>query len=133
MEGKEDLGSTTGHDVFVNKLSEEVRQKAHFIENPVGLRQLMEAIGERDFSGFREEKGNMRRIISVEKEIRCMRELISGILEKQDKLIMENKELKKKYSKCESALKINNEMKEAMEELKKENEILKCNEYEGGG
>lgn len=38
--------------------------------------------------------------------------------------------MKKKYSKCESALKINNEMKEAMEELKKENEILMCNEYE---
>ncbi len=40
-----------------------------------------------------------------------MRELISGILEKQDKIIMENKELRKKYSECESALKINNEMK----------------------
>ncbi len=45
---------------------------------------------------------------------------------------MENRELIKKYSECESALKINNETKEAMEELKKENEILKtkCNEYE---
>ncbi len=45
---------------------------------------------------------------------------------------MENKELTKKYSECESALKINNEMKEAIEELKKENGILKAklNGYE---
>ncbi len=35
---------------------------------------------------------------------------------------MVNNELRKKYSECESALKINNEMKEAMEEQKKENE-----------
>ncbi len=53
--------------MFVNKPSEEVRQKVCFIETPVGLRQLVEASGERDFSGFREEKGNMKRIISVEK------------------------------------------------------------------
>ncbi len=38
MKGKEDLGGATGHDVFVNKPSEEVRQKAHFVETPVGLR-----------------------------------------------------------------------------------------------
>ncbi len=37
------------------------------------------------FGGFREEKGNVRRTTSVEREIRCIKELISGILEKQDK------------------------------------------------
>ena len=42
------------------------------IETPMGLRRLMESDG-RDFSGFREEKGTMRRVISVEREMRNMR------------------------------------------------------------
>ena len=115
MEKKEDPDGATGRaaDVNVNKprpsvyaLSGEVRRSGNVIETPVGLRQLVEASGERDFSGFREERGNMRRIINVERELRCMKELISSIVEKQDDLIRENKELRNKFSECESALRI---------------------------
>ena len=44
------------------------------IETPMGLRRLLENDG-RNSSGFREEKGMMR-LISVEWEMRNMRELI---------------------------------------------------------
>lgn len=91
IEEKKDLSGATSHDAFVNKPSEEVRQKAHFIETPVDLRQLVEASEERNFSGFREEKGNMRRIISVDKKIRCMREQISGIWKSRTNLLWKTK------------------------------------------
>ena len=72
----------------------------------------------RDFSGFREEKGTMRRVISVEREMRNMRELIAGILLKQDELVEENKDLRNKFMECERDLQMNKEMKREMEVLK---------------
>ena len=61
-----------------------------------------------------------------------MRELIASILEKQDQLLEENKELKCKCDRFESVLVANREMKESLEVIKKENKALveKCNSYE---
>ena len=70
------------------------------------VRRLLDTNG-RDLSGFREEKGTMRRLISVEREMRNMRELISGILLKQDELVEENKDLRNKFIECERDLQMN--------------------------
>ena len=74
------------------------------------------------FSGFREEKTNMRRIVNVEKKVRCMKELLASILDKQEKLFEENQELRT----------ANREMKDQLEEIKRENNVLleKCKSYE---
>ena len=53
-----------------------------------------------------------------------MRELIASILEKQEKLFEENKELKSKCKNFQSVLVANREMKESLEEIKKENSAL---------
>ena len=66
----------------------------------------------------------MRRIVTVE-ELRCMKELIAGMLEKQDQLILENENLKKKCGDLECTVKINKDMKVTLEEIKKENSTLR--------
>ncbi|MPC47289.1 hypothetical protein E2C01_041031 [Portunus trituberculatus] len=38
-----------------------------YIETPVGLRKLAEDIMDKDFSGFRDERSSMRRLINVER------------------------------------------------------------------
>ncbi|MPC40837.1 hypothetical protein E2C01_034406 [Portunus trituberculatus] len=50
-------------------------------ETPVGLKRLGEDNTDKEFSGFREEKGNVRRLMNVEKEMRYMKEVISSIME----------------------------------------------------
>ena len=94
-------GPSSGHDrnspPNVNK---PIGAGVSVIETPMGFRSLMENDG-RDFSGFREEKGTMRRVISVEREMRNMRELITGILLKQDELVKKNKDLRNKFMECE--------------------------------
>ena len=57
------------------------------METPIALRKLGEWIEEGEFEGFEEEKSNMRRIVMVEKEIKCLRQLIAGILDSQNQLI----------------------------------------------
>ncbi|MPC56190.1 hypothetical protein E2C01_050143 [Portunus trituberculatus] len=42
-------------------------ENQEYFETPVGLRKLTEDIMEKDFSGFREERGSMRRLINIEK------------------------------------------------------------------
>ena len=51
-----------------------------FCKTPLGLK-ILGNNDQGDFSGFR-ENGNMRRVTSMEREMRSMRELISVILEK---------------------------------------------------
>ena len=134
MEEKEYIfvdGATGGGDRHVNKPTPSQRRiSTQSIETPIGLRRLGED-KDRDFSGFREERGNMRRIMSLEKEMRCMRKLMSSILEKQEVLQKENNDLKDKISKCEQVREVNQEMKEAVDELRRENDGLKkkCDEY----
>ncbi|MPC34565.1 hypothetical protein E2C01_027958 [Portunus trituberculatus] len=45
-----------------------------YIETPVGLRKLTEDIMDKDFSGFRDERGSMRRLINIERELRYLHE-----------------------------------------------------------
>ncbi|MPC75365.1 hypothetical protein E2C01_069751 [Portunus trituberculatus] len=101
-----------------------------YIETPVGLRKLTDDIMDKDFSGFRDERGNMRRSINIERELRYMKEVISNLMDKQDRLIMENTELKLRLAKCEVSA-INQGLKEEIQEIKKQNDILKatCQDY----
>ncbi|MPC10348.1 hypothetical protein E2C01_002981 [Portunus trituberculatus] len=48
-----------------------------YIETPLGLRKLTDDIMDKDFSGFRDERGNMRRLINVERELRHMKEVMT--------------------------------------------------------
>ena len=113
MEGA-NVGGATSRRGSLNK------QIGDRVETPVGLRKITSELWSEgsDFSGFREDKSNMRRIITVEKEVRCMRELIASILEKQDQLLEENKELKCKCDRFESVLVANREMKVSLEVIK---------------
>ena len=65
-------GPSSGHDRNSLNVNKPIGAGVSVIETPMGLRRLMESDG-RDFSGFREEKGTMRRVITVEQEMRNMR------------------------------------------------------------
>ena len=124
MEEEANVGGAISRRQNVNK---------RLIETPVGLRKILDMGSEgSDFSGFKEEKTNMRRIVNVEKEVRCMKELLASILDKQEKLFEENQELKCKCEVIESVLTANREMKDQLEEIKRENNVLleKCKSYE---
>ena len=64
--------------------------------------------------------------------MRCVRELVSTILESQEKLTQENENLKVRMTSYEKVSEINVMMKEEVEELKRENVALKksCKKYE---
>ena len=98
-------GPSSGNDRNSPNINKPIGAGVSVIETPMGLRKLMESDG-RDFLGFREEKGTMRRVIGVEREMRNMRELIAGILLKQDELVEENKELRNKFMECEIDMKL---------------------------
>ncbi|MPC35944.1 hypothetical protein E2C01_029382 [Portunus trituberculatus] len=83
-----------------------------YIETPFELRRLTEDIMDKDFSGFGEEKGSMRRLVNVEKELRNMKEVMSSLIDKHDKLTMENIELKLRLVECEKVSAINQGLKE---------------------
>ncbi|MPC74245.1 hypothetical protein E2C01_068598 [Portunus trituberculatus] len=102
-----------------------------YIETPVGLRKLTDDIMDKDFSGFRDEQGNMRRLINVERKLRYMKEVMSSLMDKQDRLITENTELKLRLVECEKVSAINQGLKE-IQEIKKQNDVLKatCYDYE---
>lgn len=90
--------------------------RVDFVETPLGLRQLGKCGETRDFSGFKEETTNMRRIVNVEKEIRLMKEVIAGILEKQEQLVKDNSDLKMKCCENEKDLKKMEQWKGEVEE-----------------
>ncbi|MPC16881.1 hypothetical protein E2C01_009719 [Portunus trituberculatus] len=87
---------------------------------------------DKDFSGFRDKRGNMRKLINVERELRCMKEVMSSLMDKQDRLITENTDLKLRLAECEKGSAINQGLKEEIQEIKKQNDILKatCQDYE---
>ncbi|MPC71592.1 hypothetical protein E2C01_065874 [Portunus trituberculatus] len=61
-----------------------------------------------------------------------MKEVMSSLLDKQDRLITENTALKLKVAECEKVSAINQELKEEILEIRKQNDILKttCLNYE---
>ncbi|MPC70408.1 hypothetical protein E2C01_064657 [Portunus trituberculatus] len=74
----------------------------------------------------------MRRLINVERELRHMKEVMSSLMDKQDRLITENTTLKLRVAECEKVSAINQELKEEIQEIKKQNDVLKatCQKYE---
>ncbi|MPC77056.1 hypothetical protein E2C01_071498 [Portunus trituberculatus] len=52
-------------------------ENRRYIETPVGLRKLTEDIIDKNFSGFGDERGSMRRLINVQRELRCMKEVMT--------------------------------------------------------
>ncbi|MPC76787.1 hypothetical protein E2C01_071219 [Portunus trituberculatus] len=103
-----------------------------FIETPIGLRKLTDDTMEKDFSSFRDERGNMRRLVNVERESRYMKEVMFSLIDKQDRLGTENIDLKLRVAECEKISAINQELKKEIQEIKKQNEVLKttCQNYE---
>ncbi|MPC79030.1 hypothetical protein E2C01_073541 [Portunus trituberculatus] len=65
-------------------------ENQHYIETPIGLRKLTEDTMDRDFSGFRDERGNMRRLVNVERKLRYLKEAMSSLMDKHDRLVSEN-------------------------------------------
>ncbi|MPC77896.1 hypothetical protein E2C01_072365 [Portunus trituberculatus] len=106
--------------------------RSEIIKTPLGMRQLGEWSGEREFSGFKEEKVTMRRIIIMDRELKAGKEMVAAMFEKQDQLIAENLELRERCLNLESTVKVNHEMKNTLEEIKRENSALKgkCTNYE---
>ncbi|MPC24645.1 hypothetical protein E2C01_017731 [Portunus trituberculatus] len=52
-------------------------ESERYIETPVVLRKLTEDIMNKDFSGFRDKSGSMRRLINVERELRYVKEVMT--------------------------------------------------------
>ncbi|MPC26705.1 hypothetical protein E2C01_019851 [Portunus trituberculatus] len=61
-----------------------------------------------------------------------MKEVMSSLMDKQDRLIMENTDLKLRLTECVKVSAINQGLKEEIQELKKQNDVLKatCQDYE---
>ena len=103
------------------------------LETPLGLRRLggLDIAG--DFSGFeRENKGTVLRLVSAEREIRFMKELLESLMMKHEQIEKENKEMKDKFREHKSIIETNKEVQKELISMKEENEILKekCVSYE---
>ncbi|MPC64463.1 hypothetical protein E2C01_058580 [Portunus trituberculatus] len=61
-----------------------------------------------------------------------MKEVMSSLMDKQDRLTTENTELKLRLVECEKVSAINQGLKEEIQEIKKQNDVLKatCQDYE---
>ncbi|MPC37329.1 hypothetical protein E2C01_030803 [Portunus trituberculatus] len=80
----------------VNYKGAKPRGRNEIIETPLGLRQLEDWNKEREFSGFREERPSIKRIISLDGELKVLREMVARIFEQQEQLITENLELRER-------------------------------------
>ncbi|MPC91173.1 hypothetical protein E2C01_086192 [Portunus trituberculatus] len=100
-------------------------ENQRYIETPIGLRKLTEDIIDKDFSGFQDESGNTRRVVNVERELRYMKEAMSSLVDKHDRLVTENTALKLRITECEKFSGINQELKEEILEIRTQNDALK--------
>ena len=67
----------------------------YLLEMPLGLRRLAGLNDTGDFSGFQNEnRGTTRRLVSVERELRLIKEMLVGTMTKYELLVKENKEVK---------------------------------------
>ncbi|MPC36422.1 hypothetical protein E2C01_029879 [Portunus trituberculatus] len=55
-----------------------------------------------------------------------MKEVMSSLMDKQDQLIMENTDLKLRLVECEKVSAINQGLKEEIQKIKKQNDVLKA-------
>ena len=84
----------------------------HVLEMPLELKRLAGSSDTGDCSGFlNESRGATRRITSVEKEMRLMKELLDSMITKYDLLSKENKEMKNMFAKYDQIMETNKEMK----------------------
>ena len=61
------------------------RPGAHVLETPLGLEKIAGPNVTGDFSGFENgTRGTMRRLVNMEREMRCMKEVLEGIMGKCD-------------------------------------------------
>ncbi|MPC31481.1 hypothetical protein E2C01_024771 [Portunus trituberculatus] len=81
MEGEELSGATAAR--YMRSKQTPSFENQRFIKTPVALKRLGNDNMDKDFSGFREERDNMRRLINLEREIRYMKEAMSSMIEKQ--------------------------------------------------
>lgn len=91
------------------------RNRANSLETPLSARKS-ESL--RDFSGFKDERNNSRKIMALEKDVIILKAMVSELLGKQEI--------------HERLMKENTEIKETLEKMRDENEKLKgkCDEYE---
>ncbi|MPC30592.1 hypothetical protein E2C01_023859 [Portunus trituberculatus] len=98
-------------------------ENQRYIETPVGLKKLTEDIMDKDFSGFRNERGRMRRLINIEREFRYIKEVMLSLMDKQDRLTTENIKLKLRLVECDKVSVINQGLEEEIQEIKKQNDV----------
>ncbi|MPC49732.1 hypothetical protein E2C01_043544 [Portunus trituberculatus] len=84
---------------------------------------------DKDFSGFRDEQDSIRRLINIERELRYMKEVMLSLMDKQDRLKMENTVLKLRLVESEKVSAINLGLKEEIQEIKKQDKAT-CQNYE---
>ncbi|MPC86046.1 hypothetical protein E2C01_080858 [Portunus trituberculatus] len=96
-------------------------ENLRLIETPVGLRRLTEDNMDKEFSGFRDKKGNIRSLLNIERELRYLKEVMLSVMDKQDRLTIENTELRLRLVKFEKINVINQGLKEEIQEIKKQN------------
>ena len=93
-----------------------------FLETPLALKRLASSNDKGDFSEFQNEnRGTTRRLVSVEKEVRLMKQLLDEMMTKYELLIKENKEMKSMVLKIDHIIETNKKMKKELGGIKKEN------------
>ncbi|MPC90593.1 hypothetical protein E2C01_085588 [Portunus trituberculatus] len=109
MEEDDAMDGLAGAARHVNKrLGARLRgARSEIIETPLGLRQLGDWSKEREFSDFKEDRVNMRRIIIMDKELKALKVMVGVILERQDQLIRKNLELRERCLNLENTVKMN--------------------------
>ena len=84
----------------------------YVLETPLGLKRLAGSNDTGEFSGFQSDsRGAMRQLVSVEREVRLIKELLDSVMMKYELLVSENKEMKNRILKYNHIIETNKEMK----------------------
>ncbi|MPC61829.1 hypothetical protein E2C01_055906 [Portunus trituberculatus] len=117
-----DPGSAARH---MEEPKHTLAENQRYIETPIGLRKLTEDTMDKDFLGFQDEGGNTRRLVDVRRELKYLKEAMSSLMDKHDRRVTENTALKLRITECEKVSGINQELKEEILEIGKQNDALK--------
>ena len=75
-----------------------VKQKILHYETPkIRERNILSEDSICDFSGFGEETTEAKRLVEVERQMRCLNSLVEDLLERQTQFKKDNEELKRRY------------------------------------
>lgn len=149
MSEKEEIEGECASSADGRDIGPRTRQRASSLETPAGPRSEWNTISRRDFSGFRDDKSYIRRLIGVERELqelrdtkevldtvsRCQEELTKDIKERRKEnaeVKKSNDEVKKMCEDYQIMKQTNAELKLNIDELMRENAALKvkCTNYE---